>query len=271
MTSGVYHDGPVETLSGLFEEASEPVYLTNASFPDVERLVDAVEEFEGSVPEIRVLAEVDVLRRVRRDFLLSSRAVNYVDEGTLAFGRRQPTDNTTLYVSGDLLYVPVHIDTEAATVVSDDAAFIGEAFDWSERNWDAAEDFDLRTPPLSAVRETMDAEFSEPAREDFDRVLDRASDARDRSELDEVMATLLVAAKHELLHYDVSKWGEDIGLASKATFSRKKGELEEMNVLTTRKEKLEMGRPRQRLTFTDDYHERIEDNGLSNLVSNVVY
>jgi len=271
MSAEFVSDGAEETLADLFAEADGVVYLTNADAADVERLVAAAGDYDGDLPEVRVLGVGEELRKVRRDFLVASRAADLVDEGGLALREREPTRNTTVFATESSVYVPVRIDGVDGTAITRADEFVADAYDWAGHNWENAEAFSLRTPPLSAVRETMDTEFDTEARGDFDRVLDTAADARDTSELDEVMASLLVAAKHELLHYDLSKWGEDLGLASKATFSRKKGKLEEMGVITTEKETLEMGRPRQRLLFTDDYREQVEQNGLSNLVANVVY
>ncbi|ERH12574.1 MAG: hypothetical protein J07HB67_01595 [halophilic archaeon J07HB67] len=271
MNSEFVSDEPEETLTDLFAEANGTVYLTNADAEDVERLVAAAGDYEGDLPEVRVLGVGEELRKVRRDFLVASRAADLVNDGALAMREREPTRNTTVFAAESSVYVPIEIDGVDGTVITRADEFVADAFDWASHNWDDAERFSLRTPPLSAVRETMDTEFVTEARGDFDRVLDTAADARDTSELDEVMASLLVAAKHELLHYDLSKWGEDLGLASKATFSRKKGQLEEMGVITTQKETLEMGRPRQRLVFTDDYREQVDENGLSNLIANVVY
>lgn len=47
--------------------------------------------------------------------------------------------------------------------------------------------------------------------------------------------SLLVVAKNEELLYDISKWGKDAGVASKATFSRMKQQLEEMGLVNTEK------------------------------------
>ena len=270
MTTTFISDGSVAALVEPLADADGPVYVTDATAGDVERLVESIED-EPAVSEIRVLGVGEELRKTRRDFLLAARGADLIEEGRLSMRTRQPTTNTTTLITPDKTLVPVQIEGQRGLVVTDGAGFTDDAYETCERNWEQADEFDLHTPPLSAIRETMSAEFDAGAQADFDRVLDTTADARDRTELDEVMATLLVAAKHELLHYDVSKWGEDIGLASKATFSRKKGTLEEMGVVTTSKEIAEMGRPRQRLSLTDTYRERIEQNGLSALVSNIVY
>ncbi|PWG73380.1 hypothetical protein DF186_23370, partial [Enterococcus hirae] len=64
--------------------------------------------------------------------------------------------------------------------------------------------------------------------------------------------SLLVAAKNDVLLYDISKWGEDVGIASKATFSRTKTKLEDMGLIDTEKVPIDVGRPRLRLKLGDD-------------------
>jgi predicted transcriptional regulator len=88
---------------------------------------------------------------------------------------------------------------------------------------------------------------------DLEAVLDslRETDGNEGA-LDEVTVSLLVAAKNDVLLYDISKWGEDIGLASKATFSRTKTELEDVGLIETEKVPIDVGRPRLRLRLGDD-------------------
>jgi len=86
---------------------------------------------------------------------------------------------------------------------------------------------------------------------DFDRALS-AVEEYDGAPVDEVAAALLVAAKHDQLLYDISQWGEEVGLASKATFSRTKNRLEETDILDTNKVPIDVGRPRLRLTLGPD-------------------
>jgi len=58
----------------------------------------------------------------------------------------------------------------------------------------------------------MAAEIGEATREDFDAVLAAMDSARGADgEVDEVTVALLVAAKNDVLLYDISKWGEDVG------------------------------------------------------------
>lgn len=63
---------------------------------------------------------------------------------------------------------------------------------------------------------------------------------------DGVTISLLVATKNDVLLYNISKWGEDVGIASKATFSRTKIRLEDLGVIDTEKVLIDIGRPRLR-------------------------
>jgi hypothetical protein len=69
---------------------------------------------------------------------------------------------------------------------------------------------------------------------------------------DEVTISLILAARNGELLYDISKWGEDVGLASKATFSRTKSALEDLGLIATEKVPIDVGRPRLRLKFADE-------------------
>ena len=63
---------------------------------------------------------------------------------------------------------------------------------------------------------------------------------------------LLAGARHSELLSEISKWGEDVGLASKATFSRSKSDLEDVGIVETEKVPIDVGRPRLRLRLVED-------------------
>jgi hypothetical protein len=101
--------------------------------------------------------------------------------------------------------------------------------------------------------ETLATDIGPETAADFEAVLDSLDAARGNGNgLDEVTVSLLVAARNDELLYDISKWGEDIGLASKATFSRTKSRLEDSDLLDTEKVPIDVGRPRLRLMLGDE-------------------
>ncbi|MFB6193743.1 MAG: DUF5821 family protein [Halobaculum sp.] len=95
---------------------------------------------------------------------------------------------------------------------------------------------------------------------------DGSGNRREPPTFDEVGVTLVLAAKHEELYYEVSRWGEDTGIASEATFSRRKRRLEEADVLDTEKQPIDMGRPRQRLVLGSAAADRLTLDGIPGLV-----
>lgn len=70
--------------------------------------------------------------------------------------------------------------------------------------------------------------------------------------LDAVSVALVAAAQSGALSYDLGKWAEETGVASKATISRRKTTLETNGVIYTEKVPVEVGRPRQRLLLAED-------------------
>jgi predicted transcriptional regulator len=104
---------------------------------------------------------------------------------------------------------------------------------------------------------------------DFRTVLESIESMGDDDELDEVEVNLLVAAKHEQLLYDISRWGEDAGVASKATFSRTKNHLEEKGLIETEKIPIDVGRPRLRLLLGDERLREAEAEELASVAQSM--
>jgi hypothetical protein len=221
------------------------------------------------LPEIRLLAERGTLLNLRQRFPAGSRAANLIESGRLAVREREPSQDTPLIVGEGRVHAPLLLDDVATQFTGDSGSFTDHATEVCAAEWEAATEFSLRTPALERVTTTMDADLGESFRTDFEASLSRATAQRDTGGFEEVLAALVVGAKNGTLHYDLSKWGEDIRLASKATFSRRKGELEELGVLTTERVPVEMGRPRQRLTLTEEYAAVLEEHGVDELVSRI--
>ena len=249
------------TLAAALEEslstADEELYLINPTYETIEELVDVL---DADSPTVRLLAPEKTLKAVTDDFLVASAAADHVEAGTLEF-RAAETDANTLVVTDSTVVALVDGGDSAAGLTATDETFVDGAHGRFDGAWDDAEAFDLRTPALSRVRSSLEDELGEATVDDFDSVLNSLETARGNGDgLDEVTVSILVAAKNEDLLYDISKWGEDIGIASKATFSRTKSRLEETGLIDTEKVPIDVGRPRLRLKLGD---ERLEgtDNG----------
>jgi len=243
-------------LSAVFDDADDTVYVVNPSEETMAELMTALEGHD-SPPEVRVLADERAMKDVMDDFIVASTAADLVETGDLSMRLLETVPNHSVAVTGDTVYALVAVGDTVGGLHTDDAAFVDEAADYYETTWAEADTYPLRTPAISRVRETLDAEIGPETAADFDSVLGSLATARGDGEgLDEVTISLLVAARNNELLYDISKWGEDVGLASKATFSRTKTKLEDMGLIDTEKVPIDVGRPRLRLMLGDD---RLED------------
>jgi len=241
-----------EILRGTLEGVETELLVVNPSRATIPRLVTEVQSLEAP-PEVQLLATTTPLKAVMGDFLVASEVANLVATGVLSIRVLEDGSGSSVLVSDESVTALVYGDEQVAGLVTDDDAFVGDVRSRYDRQWEASEEFSLRTPPLSRVRETLAAEVGTETAADFDAVLESLDAARgDGDGLDEVTVSLLAAARNGELLYDISKWGEDVGLASKATFSRTKTELEKAGVVATEKVPIEVGRPRLRLRLGDD-------------------
>ncbi|WP_256686397.1 transcriptional regulator TbsP [Halococcus qingdaonensis] len=241
-----------DVYRAVFSETTDDAFVVAPAAASVERLVTVLDGLD-SPPTVRLLAFDSTLKDVLDDFLVASTAADLIDEGTLSLGTIEEAGTGQLIVTDETVVSLVTAGQRVAALGTDDGEFVANANERSEERWEASSSYSLRTPPLSRIRETMAEAFDPGVRDDFDAVLASLDTARgDGDGLDEVTISLLVAAKNEELLYDISKWGEDTGVASKATFSRTKTRLEEMGLLDTTKVPIDVGRPRLRLLLGDE-------------------
>ena len=264
MTPNMVERNVAGVLRAALTDASGGVLAVHPSAEAIEELVEVLTELEG-VPPVRLLAPEGVLKEVTGDFILASTAADRIEEGVLELRVAEEPPTNSLLITEEAITAVVNADDRVAGLMTEEEAFVGSANERYEGLWAEASDFSLRTPPISRVRETLADDLGSGIESDFDGVLASLETARgDGDGLDEVTISLLVAAKNEALLYDISKWGEDVGIASKATFSRTKTKLEDMGLLDTEKVPIDVGRPRLRLMLGD---ERLRDADADQLAS----
>jgi len=252
MTGNYYADGVGGILSSAMSDSTGDLYVVNPGRQSVPDIVFGVYE-ESDPPTVSLLADRDVLKSAFEDFVVGGHAADLVAAETLSVRQTADTPRASLLVSEDLVVSLVEVADRVGGLATTDESFAKAAFDQYATRWREAEQFGLRAPPITRVRETLAEEVGEVAADDFDATLAELPAVRnDGDGLDEVTVALLVAARHGVLLYDLSRWGEEVGLASKATFSRKKNELEDAGVLTTEKVPIDVGRPRLRLRLATD-------------------
>ncbi|WP_256393812.1 transcriptional regulator TbsP [Natronoarchaeum rubrum] len=242
-----------DILRELLADADDELFLVNPSREAIESFVDVATAFDDDRPLVRLLADERTLKDVMDDFIVASNTADLVDAGVLELRTTESPPGNSLALTADAVVALVDAGNQVGGLVSDDDGFVESAHDSYQSRWESADEYNLRTPPITRVRETLSEEISPEAEDDFTNILDSLETARgDGDGLDEVTISLLVAAKNEALLYDISKWGEDVGIASKATFSRTKTKLEDMGLIDTEKVPIDVGRPRLRLKLGDD-------------------
>ncbi|WP_350356173.1 transcriptional regulator TbsP [Halorarius halobius] len=252
-----------DVLREAVESADEELYVVNPSVETLTELLDVLAAADVTA-SVSVLAAPGVLKDVTDDFKLASTAADLRDADQLDLFEYESSDNTLL-VTADSVVAVVEAGDRVAGLATGDEEFIESAHQQYADATAAAEPFGLRTPGITRVRDSLREGLGEATAADFDGVLDSLETARgDGDGLDEVTISLLVAAKNEELLYDISKWGEDVGIASKATFSRTKTKLEEAGLIDTEKVPIDVGRPRLRLKLGD---ERLADADSDELAS----
>ena len=224
-------------------------------------------------PTIRLLASESVLKWLRRDFHLASTAADLVAAEKLSLRTAEESVRNAVVVGEESVVSLVVTSGRAAGLHTDDTVFVENMREQFSDAWKSAEAFDLRTPPRSRVYETLTEEIGAEVAADLQTVFDAVETTRsggygstDDDPLDEVGLTLLAAAKHDVQLYEISRWGENVGLASKATFSRAKGRLEEQGMIATEKVPIDVGRPRLRLMFSADQLREVEASDLPDAV-----
>jgi len=251
MVSNLLETDIENVLDAAFTGSDERLLVVDPSAETIVSLIEAAGN-RDDLPPLSVLADERTLKRVTADFLVASRAADLVADGMLDLRLLPEGVDNALFVSESQVVVLVSSGERVAALSTDDAEFVDAVFEAHSADVDGAEEFALRTPAISRVRETMAAEIGEAARDDLDAVLGSLDSARGDDGLDEVTVSLLVAAKNDVLLYDISKWGEDVGIASKATFSRTKTRLEDRGIIDTEKVPIDVGRPRLRLKLGDE-------------------
>jgi hypothetical protein len=250
-------DSVEDVLSSVLSATEDVLLVVDPAATTIERLIEVASETDDDLPGIRVLADERVLKRVMDDFLVASNAADLIEAGVLSLRTVEEGAGNALLITDDTVLALVSVGERVAALATDDGSFVSAAGESYHDQFEDAKEFNLRTPALTRVRSSLDSEIGPQSLSDFDTVLSSLRTARGNGEgLDEVTISLLVAAKNEILLYDISKWGEDVGIASKATFSRTKTKLEDLGLIDTEKVPIDVGRPRLRLKLGD---ERLRD------------
>jgi len=209
--------------------------------------MDDAEHFEVVIPEGKA-------RDVRLDFPLNARISELVAQDKLSIYASEVTPLPTIILDGSQVYTLVQLgrieqfaestDEDLQTKLNAEFVRITESADmvnpdilaWSEL--------------LGQLEEIVDAD----TKHEFERLIEAAR-IENLNALDDISVAIVAAAHSGALLNDLSTWAEEVGLASAATFSRRKKNLEDAGIIYTEKVPIEIGRPKQRLKLSNTVSE----------------
>jgi hypothetical protein len=249
MNTSTLSESKKVAIATILEEAGEPFYLVRPT----PKIIDAIIQIarKQSSPTIHVLAAESDLLSVRQQFPIATFAADLVEQDDLTLTPTVPAGRGTFIVTEEAVHTVGHVDDHQLVFSTSDIP--DGLIETCETHRESSKSFDLRTPAWSTVLETLAERFGTDVREDFATAIESIRTDIEEPQHNAANIALLVAARHELLLYDISGWGEDIRLYSKATFSRAKTTLEDHGVLETEKVPGDVGRPRLRLQIVDEY------------------
>ena len=239
------------------------VYVVNPSSPLLNSLFEAIQDTDGDIPELRILGSVEQIKRATAVFKTASRVADLIDDGFCSLRSIEGYGRNSMLIADSTIsfYSSVGGDTLSFSCGQD--GNVEKLSEQIAREWETGGLHKLRTPPISRVLDTLEEELGEECRQSLDAALVewpaiKNSDAN----FDIVSLVILIAARHEVLLYDLSRWSEDIGLASKATISREKGFLEDRGLIETSTVQQDIGRPRLRLHLPDSLSTTWSQDGI---------
>jgi len=236
------------TPTRMIPDRDEPALYINPRSEQLAAFAEQAVPAEDQ-PKIRLLADSDEIKDALYSFLTASKIAELIHRDQLSLRTLSEPVQNTIFTTKSETVIPV---VGEYSISSSDSDLVSSVYGEFDSRFEAAEQYHLRTPPLSVVKETLREEIGDDIADEFDKVLANAeeiSNSNDYLSIVEIM--LILAARNEVLLYDISKWGEDVGIASKATFSRAKSALEDADLIETEKVPLDIGRPRLRLIATD--------------------
>lgn len=223
------------------------VRITTSYHSEFADLIVALEQVD-EVDEISILTDSDTATELHELFFTTTRLVDHMEAGKLEI-RTQETHLPSLIITEESIQTTTGFpDADPSVVETTEESCIEETIETFDDRFEEAEEVTFQKPGYFAMRDTLEQKFDASLVEDFEKALREAKEPeRPSLEIDPVFATLLVGAYNEISFYQLSRWGEDIRLASRAKFSRKKQELQEEDLVAVEKIPRPVGRPRQRL------------------------
>jgi len=235
------------TLQTLFSKNTGQVFVIGPS----KRLITSITNLlftSLNPPSIRILSDGPTIKETTNDFITASYISELSSTGILELRTAETLPKNELLLTSNSLITIINAGNSTLTLTTPAQPITEDVYTFYNNLWSQSIPFHIATPPFSLVLDSLQSKFGSTVESDFAiAILSLQKLPSSYDFLDEVALSLLIAARNQILLYDLSRWGEDIGLASRATFSRTKQLLEQLNLITTETVPVNVGRPRLRL------------------------
>lgn len=257
-------DGAQALLEGV--ETESTVSLVDPRIEDFATVVVAATRVSRP-PTIDILLDPTVYRRVQRWFPAAARLGDLVADDAVSVRHLDELATSPVIVTPEHVAPILRVGTICRVVPAEEPTRLSSLQTAVARLWDRGTAVDTDDLPrwstlVASARETLGDSVAAGV-ETALTVADETENARD---FDPTRAFVLVAAARESLLLETGGWTTETNVASRATVSRKKGELEAENVLTTEQTEISVGRPRQRLLLTDAATATLDEHGLRHVL-----
>lgn len=234
----------------------EEVYITAPTESSIAEVILSQVNTNNTRPTFRVIANKEAAKKAFSSFLLASYAseMRAQDRLYLKTPKSQVTNN--LLITNNEVRTLIQNDGHYLSISSELDSLVDEVRSKYSGHWEQEREYPLHVPRISTVRESLAESVGLAVSEDFIELLYLAHTRDSHQLIDSTTAALLAAARNNKLLYDISEWGSNLNIASKATFSRKKSVLEDAGIIDLQKQPVDVGRPRLRLLI----HEEIDDD-----------
>ncbi|WP_143114441.1 transcriptional regulator TbsP domain-containing protein [Halopenitus persicus] len=252
MPTEVIGDGLEDVLGQIGSDDDSDRLLVDPSPTMVEEITQLLYSDNET---INILAQQDTLKEALSDFRIAARAVDLIEEDRIDLRIVDQTLNNTLLLTPSSMATLLRLDSRLNALVTTDEELMERTRSMYQNLFADARSYDVHTPAYSEVQTSLREAINQEMEQDYIAALESSSSLD--NPIDEVAIGVLVAARNGELQYELSAWGEKIGIASRATFSRTKSQLEDEDLITTEKVPIDVGRPRYRL--------QLENPQLSNI------
>lgn len=234
---------------------------TKLVLTDFEAAISLLEQDQiGVKGDLEIIITREIATQLSDRFPINSYFQKLQDRDNIEIRQEPPAGSeiSVIYLTGDRVYYPVTFGSVEICLELASSEIYQPMVKEFDTQFSEADELDLAVPPWKELLEGLAEATSEETAKEFE-VLVEAATPENLDSLDEVSLALIAAARTGALQYDISKWGEDMNIASKATFSRRKSSLVDDGIVTTEPVQVEIGRPRERLLLAEDDSEVTPD------------